>query len=146
MHDPDYLQWIFFCIYYRQSTISQQILETFGQCQNCQNQTFKWLYQLYKTMLEKYFFVKKFTMMLLYMYQVFSSLRSHLHFFVHFFFSFMEYFFFGHPISCQFRTLIRITRAVALQTFTCLNLFQTRPPPSHIPASSSGMSFQTVLN
>ena len=36
--------------------------------------------------------------MLLYMYQIFSSLRSHLHFFVHFFFTFMEYFFFGHPI------------------------------------------------
>ena len=37
-------------------------------------------------------------MTLLYMYQIFSSLRSHLHFFVHFFFTFMEYFFFGHPI------------------------------------------------
>ena len=36
--------------------------------------------------------------MLLYMYQIFSSLRSHLHFFVHFFFTIMEYFFFGHPI------------------------------------------------
>ena len=97
-HDPDYLQWIFFCNRnYRQNTISQQILETFGQCQNCQYQTFKWLYQLYKAILEKYFFVKRFTMMLLYMYQIFSSLRSHLHFFVHFFFTLMEYFFFWTP-------------------------------------------------
>ena len=37
-------------------------------------------------------------MMLLYMYQIFSFLRSHLLFFVHFFFTFMEYFFCGHPI------------------------------------------------
>ena len=36
--------------------------------------------------------------MLLYMYKIFSSLRSHLHFFMHFFFTFMEYFFCGHPI------------------------------------------------
>ena len=31
--------------------------------------------------------------MFLYMYQIFSSLRGHLHFFVHFFFTFMESFF-----------------------------------------------------
>ena len=36
--------------------------------------------------------------MLLYMYQVFSSLLGHLHFFVHFFLTFMEYFFIDHPI------------------------------------------------
>ena len=36
--------------------------------------------------------------MLLHTYQVFSSLVGDLHFFVHFFFNFMEYFFFGHPI------------------------------------------------
>ena len=35
--------------------------------------------------------------MLLYLYQIFSSLRSHLHFFVHFFFTFMEYFFLWTP-------------------------------------------------
>ena len=35
------------------------------------------------------------------MYQIFSSLRNHLHFFVHFFFTFMEYFFCGHPISSR---------------------------------------------
>ena len=29
----------------RQSTIFEQNLETFGQCQNCQNLTFKWPYQ-----------------------------------------------------------------------------------------------------
>ena len=95
----DYLQWISFCNKnYRQSTISEQILETFGQSQNCQNKTFKWLYQLKKAILEKCFFRKRFTMMLLYMYQIFSSLRSHLHLFVRLFFAFMEYFFCGHPI------------------------------------------------
>ena len=36
--------------------------------------------------------------MLLHTYQVFSSLEGDLHFYVHFFFNFMEYFFFGHPI------------------------------------------------
>ena len=36
--------------------------------------------------------------MLLYMYQVFSSLLGHLHFFVHIFLTFMEYFFMDHPI------------------------------------------------
>ena len=36
--------------------------------------------------------------MLLYMYEIFSSLLGHLHFFVHFSLSFMEQFFFGHPI------------------------------------------------
>ena len=39
--------------------------------------------------------------MLLYMYQIFSSLQSHPHFFVHFFFTFMEYFFCGHPICTR---------------------------------------------
>ena len=40
--------------------------------------------------------------MLLYMYHIFSTLRSHLHFFVHFFFTFMEYFFCGHPIYYKY--------------------------------------------
>ena len=43
---------------YSQSTISELVLKIFGQCQNCQNTTFEWPYQLYKTILEKYFFVK----------------------------------------------------------------------------------------
>ena len=38
--------------------------------------------------------------MLLHIYQGFSSLVGDLHFFVHFFFNFMEYLFFGHPILC----------------------------------------------
>ena len=38
--------------------------------------------------------------MLFHMYQVFSSLQGHLHFFVHFFCTFMEHFFIVHPISC----------------------------------------------
>ena len=41
-------------------------------------------------------------MMLLYMYQIFSSLRSHLHFFVNFFFTFMEYFFLWTPYMYMF--------------------------------------------
>ena len=40
--------------------------------------------------------------MLLYMYQIYSSLQSHLHFFVLFFFTFMEYFFCGHPIYLEY--------------------------------------------
>ena len=36
--------------------------------------------------------------MFLHLYQIFSSLQGHLHFFVHFFFTFMEHFFIGHPI------------------------------------------------
>ena len=43
-------------------------------------------------------------MMLLYMYQVFSSLLGHLHFFVHFFLTFMEYFFIDHPIPLRVLT------------------------------------------
>ena len=52
-------------------------------------------------MLEKYFFVKMFIIMLLHMYQIFSSLRGHLHYLVHFFFTFMVNFFFDHPISIR---------------------------------------------
>ena len=37
--------------------------------------------------------------MLLHMYQIFSSLLGHLHFFVHFSFTFVGQFFLGHPIS-----------------------------------------------
>ena len=48
-------------------------------------------------MLQKNFFGKRFTMMLLCMYQIFSSLQSHLYFVVHFFFTFMEYFFLWTP-------------------------------------------------
>ena len=45
------------------------------------------------------FFKKRNAIMLLYMCQIFSSLLGHLQFFVHFFFTFMEYFFIDHPIS-----------------------------------------------
>ena len=99
-HNQDYLeQKSFYSRKYRQSAISEPILVTFGGCQNCQNQTFNWPYQLYKSKYEKYFFVKRNTMMLFCMYQVFSSLLGHLHFFVHFSFTFMEHLFFGHPIQ-----------------------------------------------
>ena len=40
--------------------------------------------------------------MLLHMYQIFSSLLGHLQFFVHFFFTFMEQFFIGHPITKRY--------------------------------------------
>ena len=43
--------------------------------------------------------------MLFHMYQVFSSLQGHLHFFGHFSFTFMEYFFFDHPISLTDRVM-----------------------------------------
>ena len=50
--------------------------------------------------------------MLLRMYQVFSSLQGHLHFFVHFLFTFMGQFFLGHPKKyASFRT-VKMTHAV----------------------------------
>ena len=107
-HNQDYLeQKSFYSRKYRQSAISEPILVTFGGCQNCQNQTFNWPYQLYKSKYEKYFFVKRNTIMLFCMYQVFSSLLGHLHFFVHFSFTFMEHLFFGHPISTD-RSHVRL--------------------------------------
>ena len=49
-HHRDYLQEKNFCNRnYRQNTIFQQNLKTFGECQNRQNLTFKWPYQLYKS-------------------------------------------------------------------------------------------------
>ena len=76
-----------------------QVLNIFGDGQNCQNQTFKWLYQLNESKYEKSFFGKILTGMLFYMYQVFSSLLGHLHFSLHFFSIFMEQLFLNHPIS-----------------------------------------------
>jgi len=77
-----------------------QVLNIFGDGQNCKNQTFKWLYQLYKSKYQKSFFGKIFTVMLFHMYQVFSSLLGHLNFSLHFFSTFMEQLFNNHPISC----------------------------------------------
>ena len=82
-----------------------QVLNIFGDGQNCQNQTFKWLYQLYKSKYQKNFFGKMFTVMLFHMYQVFSSLLGHLHFSLHFFSTFMEQLFNNHPISLCCRGL-----------------------------------------
>ena len=39
--------------------------------------------------------------LVLFMYQVFIFLLGHLHFFVHFFFTFMENLFMDHPIFCN---------------------------------------------
>jgi len=61
-----------------------QVLNIFGDGQNCQNQTFKWLYQLNESKYEKSFFGKILTVILSHMYQVFSSLLGHLHFSLHF--------------------------------------------------------------
>ena len=47
-----------------------------------------------------------FTMMLLHLYQIFSSLQCYLHFSVHFFFTFMANFFFNHSMSCRFMLFI----------------------------------------
>ena len=49
-HHGDYFEQKFFCNRNnRPKTISEQILKTFGQCQNCQYQTFKQPYQLYES-------------------------------------------------------------------------------------------------
>ena len=53
-------------------------------------------------------------MMLLYMYQVFSSLLGHLHFFVHFFLTLMEYFFIDHPISWSIQEAYRLNERYLL--------------------------------
>ena len=45
------------------------------------------------------FFAKRITILLLYMYQVFIFLPGHLHFFMHFFFTFMEHLFMDHHSS-----------------------------------------------
>ena len=45
------------------------------------------------------FFAKRNTILLLYVYQVFIFLQDHLHFFLHFFFTFMEQLFLDDPIS-----------------------------------------------
>ena len=54
-----------------------------------------------------------FTIILLHMYQIFSSLRGHLQFSVHFFFTFMVNFFFNHRIylsRCRWRSFISDVR------------------------------------
>ena len=64
------------------------------------------IFSIIKTIYNGYFFALEITnkvlslsmYMYMYMYQIFSSLRSHLQFCMHFFFTFMEYFFCGHPI------------------------------------------------
>ena len=80
-----------------------QVLNIFGDGQNCYNYTFKWLYQLYKSKYEICFFRKIITVILFLLYQVFSSLLSHLHFSVYFSFSFMEQLFKNHPVSDALR-------------------------------------------
>ena len=69
----------------------------FGHGQNHQNQTFKRPYQPNK--FEKHFYAKINTTLLLYLYRISISLLGHLHFFLHFFFTFMEKIFKKHPIS-----------------------------------------------
>ena len=76
-----------------QSTISEQVFKIFGHCQNHQNQTLKWPYLPKKSRYENSFFIKRNTILLLYMYQVFILLLGHLPFFLLFFFTFMENFF-----------------------------------------------------
>ena len=72
-----------------------QVLNLFGDGQNCQNWTFKWPYLLDKSKYEV------FTVILFHMYQVFSFLLDHPHFSEHFFF-FKEQLFMNHPLSiCQ---------------------------------------------
>ena len=75
-----------------------QVLNIFGDGQNCQNQTFRRLYQLNESKYEKSVFGKILAVMLFHMYQVFSSLLGHLHFSLHFFSTFMEQLFLNHAI------------------------------------------------
>ena len=99
-----------------QSTISMQVLNIIGDGQNCQNQIFKWLYQLNESKYEKSVFGKILTVMLFHMYQVFSSLQGHLHFSSHFFSTFMEQLFLNHPIS-DFVTELSVNKISSLDSF-----------------------------
>ena len=78
-----------------------QVLHIFGDGQNCQNQTYKWLYQLNESKCENSFLGKILTVMLFPMYQVFSSLLGHLRFSLPYFSTFMEKIFLNHPISSK---------------------------------------------
>ena len=79
--------------------MSEQVFKRFGHCQNHQNQTLKWLYLPKKSKYENSFFIKRNTILLLYMYQVFILLLGHLPFFLLFFFTFMENFFLRQSLS-----------------------------------------------
>ena len=73
----------------------------FGYCQYHQNQTFERPDQPKKWWFENYFYAKINTKLLLYLYQIFIFLLSHLPFFLHFFFSFMENLFKKHSIPLE---------------------------------------------
>ena len=70
----------------------------FGHCQNHQNWTCKRPHQQKKSWFENCFHAKINTILLLYLYQIDNFLQAHLHFFLHFFFTFMENLFKKHPI------------------------------------------------
>ena len=61
-----------------------------------------------QSMIQKLFFTKINTTLLLYLYLIFICLLGHLHFFLHFFFSFMENLFKKHPIPRHFSNDARI--------------------------------------
>ena len=87
-HYQDYLQWIFFCKKnYRQSTISEQILETFGQYQNC-----------YIKQYSKKFFCKKIYHDVVIHLPNFQLSAKSSSFFCAFFLHFYGVLFCGHPI------------------------------------------------
>ena len=75
-----------------------QIFKIFGPHQNHENSTMTMPYLPEKCRFGINFFAKRITILLLYMYQVFIFLQDHLHFFLHFFFTFMEQFFLDDPI------------------------------------------------
>jgi len=66
--------------------------------------------------------------MFLHLYQIFSSLQGHLHFFVHFFFTFMENFFIGHPIHIAYKA--RNTQGKSLKMITVRHTFGDELMPS----------------
>ena len=88
----------------RQRTLSEHVFKIFGPYQNHKNQTLILPYLLGKSRFGNNVFTKRNFILLLYMYQVFKFLLGPLHFFVHFFFTFMENLFLVHPIP--FRPIV----------------------------------------
>ena len=82
----------------RQRAISEQVFMIFGHCQNPQNQTLKRPYLPKESLFKNYFYAITNTTLRLYFCQIFIFLLGHLHFFVDFFFTFME----TTSMSCLF--------------------------------------------
>ena len=86
----------------RQRTLFEQVYKIFGPYQYHKNQTLIMPYLLGKSRFGINFFTKRNTILLWYLYQVFIFLQDHLHFFLHFFSTFVENLFKKYPIFVQF--------------------------------------------